>query len=225
MSSCLANSTSAISNAASSLVPVLGSLATAAGSDIASLFGDVTSHIPGAITTVESVFSEGTAGAASVFSKVTAGAASLAHSVETAAPALVSDAGAGAASVFSQATAAIPALLSAIHLRSNSKRNITSTFDSIVNLQACISNSLNTNPIFEIGKCASDIAQLVLPAAKILRAKSLVEAAGGVVMTVQVLGEAADAASVVKIGGQSVLDVLKEASGISKTVDACKFLV
>jgi hypothetical protein len=66
---------------------------------------------------------------------------------------------------------------------------------------------------------------LVLPAAKILRAKSLVEAAGGLFRTVQVAGEAADAAGVVRIGSQGVLDVLKEVSGISKTVNACKFLV
>jgi hypothetical protein len=59
MSNCFASETSAVENAASSLVPVLGSLATAARSDIASLFGEVTSHIPGVITTIESAFSKG----------------------------------------------------------------------------------------------------------------------------------------------------------------------
>lgn len=42
---------------------------------------------------------------------------------------------------------------------------------------------------------------------------------------VQTLGNAKDAASVVKIGGQGVLDVLKGVLGVSEVVKACQFLV
>ncbi|CZR59843.1 uncharacterized protein PAC_09737 [Phialocephala subalpina] len=104
-------------------------------------------------------------------------------------------------------------------------RNLTTTLSSIASISACVSAASDSNPLFQIGDCAFHIAELVTPASEILKLKGLIEGAGGAVKVVQTLGNAKDAAGVVKIGGQGVLDVLKGVLGIDSTIKACSFLV
>ncbi|KUJ11868.1 uncharacterized protein LY89DRAFT_688363 [Mollisia scopiformis] len=104
-------------------------------------------------------------------------------------------------------------------------RNLTSAISEISTISACISAAATTNPLFPVADCAFRLAELVGPAAKLLKIKDAAEGAGGAVKIIQTLGNAADAASVVKLGGQGVLNAFKELLGINSAVDACKFLV
>jgi hypothetical protein len=104
-------------------------------------------------------------------------------------------------------------------------RNLSSTIAQISALSSCLSSGLDSNPLFEIGNCALHIADLISPAAKILKIRDLIGGAGGAVKIVQTLGNAKDATSVVKIGGKGVLDAFKELSGVGDVISDCKFLV
>ncbi|KAE8448066.1 hypothetical protein EG329_009831 [Mollisiaceae sp. DMI_Dod_QoI] len=104
-------------------------------------------------------------------------------------------------------------------------RDLSSALSTLTTLSACITAASNSNPLFELGDCAFHLAELVTPASKITKIKDLVEGAGGAVKIVQTLGNAKDAASVARIGGQGVLGALKELLGVSEVVKACKFLV
>jgi len=61
-----------------------------------------------------------------------------------------------------------------------------------------------------VGDCAFKIAELAAPAARFLKVRGLIETARGAVKIIQTLGNARNAADVVKIGGQGVLNVLKD---------------
>jgi hypothetical protein len=97
------------------------------------------------------------------------------------------------------------------------KRNLLS---DIGNVGACIAASANKNPVFEVADCAVNIAEAVVPAAKLLKIRSDIEKAGGVESILKALGGAAN----VKTVGGEFLSVLKEATNFSGVVKACSFL-
>jgi hypothetical protein len=90
---------------------------------------------------------------------------------------------------------------------------------------ACLSNAVTTNPIFEVGKCAADLASLAIPAANLLRLKQLTGAVGGVVKAVETLKKAKSAGDVVKGGGNVLLDLLKGVADVTGAAQDCAFLV
>jgi hypothetical protein len=90
----------------------------------------------------------------------------------------------------------------------------------IGNVGACIAVSANKNPLFEVADCAVNIAEAVIPAAKLLKFRSDIEKAGGVENVLKALG---GATSVKTVGGD-ILSVLKEATNFSGVVKACDFL-
>ncbi|KAF8853088.1 hypothetical protein BDZ45DRAFT_729752 [Acephala macrosclerotiorum] len=236
ISSCLSNVTLALEAAVSNLVPEVSSLAHEVGSNItkgaskATLFtASPTSGIPGAVSTAKSI-------AKSIESKINSVAPALATSLFHEA---TSDIAAAAKSVASklhlpfkprgkiETRRGLTDITSEFfntsdidpYFKPKSKpralpslepRNLTTLSPSP---SACISAAADTNPLFQIGDCAFHIAELVTPASKILKLKDLIEGAGGAMNVVPTLGNAKDATSVVKIGGQGVLDVLKGALG------------
>jgi hypothetical protein len=97
------------------------------------------------------------------------------------------------------------------------KRDLLS---DIGNVESCIAVSANKNPLFEVADCALNIAEVVNPAAKLLKIRSDIEKAGGVGSILKALG---GAASLKTVGG-AVLSVLEEATNFSGVVKACSFL-
>jgi hypothetical protein len=90
---------------------------------------------------------------------------------------------------------------------------------------ACLSNAVTTNPIFEVGKCAADLASLAVPAADLIRLKKLTGAVGGAIKAVETLKKAKSAGDVVKGGGNVLLDLLKGVSDVTGAAQDCAFLV
>lgn len=97
------------------------------------------------------------------------------------------------------------------------KRDLLS---DIENVGACIAVSANKNPVFEVADCVTNIAEALIPAAKLLKIRSDIEVAGGVKSILTALG---GGASVKTVGG-TFLSVLKEATNISGLAKACSFL-
>jgi hypothetical protein len=97
------------------------------------------------------------------------------------------------------------------------KRDLLS---DIGNVGACIAVSANKNPVFEVADCAVNIAEAVVPAAKLLKIRSDIEKAGGVESILKALGSATS----VKTVGGDFLSVLNEATNFSGVVKACSFL-
>ena len=103
--------------------------------------------------------------------------------------------------------------------------DLESLASQISTISACISNKLNSNPVFEIGKCALKLAELVVPAAKLLKLKDEVAAAGGVAKTVETFRAVGSVGEAVSKGGAVLGEVFKDISGINNVVDDCKILV
>ena len=97
------------------------------------------------------------------------------------------------------------------------KRDLLS---DIENVGACIAVSANKNPLFKVADCAINIAEALVPAARLLKIRSDIETAGGVKSVLEALGGKATAKTV----GGAVLSVLKEATNISGVAKACSFL-
>lgn len=122
-----------------------------------------------------------------------------------------------------------------IHLPFLAHRSTTAiedTLSRISDITACISNTLefNANPVFQVAKCAAELAGVVVPVGKLRAVKRLVGALGGDVRTVQRLGgvdlnDGDEGGDGVDGLGKQVLDLLGELSGIGDVVDACKFVV
>jgi hypothetical protein len=85
---------------------------------------------------------------------------------------------------------------------------------------ACIAVSANKNPVFKVVDCAINIAEALVPAARLLKISSDIEEAGGVTSILKALG---GTASVKTVGG-AFLGVLNEATNISGVAKACSFL-
>jgi hypothetical protein len=97
------------------------------------------------------------------------------------------------------------------------KRDLLS---DIENVGACIAVSANKNPLFKVADCATNIAEVLVPAARLLKIRSDIETAGGVKSILEALGGKAAAKTV----GGAFLSVLKEATNISGVAKACSFL-
>jgi len=226
ISACLADETAAIKSAALKLAPALASLADNIGSDIAtatSIFGSLTSEIPGPISTAESAVN-------SVVSDVTSAVAPIVTSATAVVGSLISDAVPIASSIGGDINSIIGSIPNpfALHKRSSSLFSLSRIEDiasELSDLAICLSAAAQSNPLFKVADCASEIASVAIPAARFVEVKRAVAVAGGEVKIIQTLGNATSADEVVKIGGQGVLDGLKELSGMSDLVGKCKFLL
>jgi hypothetical protein len=99
--------------------------------------------------------------------------------------------------------------------------SFTDLLTSITNIQACMSNIANNNTLFDIGRCALDIAELTQPEIRFAKIKTLVMTAGGVVKVLEDLRKGTSA----ETAGKDSLAVLDEALGIQALVTDCKFVV
>jgi hypothetical protein len=94
--------------------------------------------------------------------------------------------------------------------------SVAEIFNSLDSLRACLSGAIATNPVFEAAKCTLSIASVALPASRLLKARRAVDAVdGGVKRILQLLGTAKSVEEVLRGGGQGVIDVLAELTGLS----------
>jgi hypothetical protein len=79
--------------------------------------------------------------------------------------------------------------------------------------------------IIKIAKCVAAVAELIIstavPAAKILRIKKLIDRLGGTRKAVELLLKATSRSERLKIGGQILLDLVDELSGIKNVREKC----
>lgn len=83
-----------------------------------------------------------------------------------------------------------------------------------------MSNVANNSTLFDVAKCALDIAELAQPVSRFTKVKNLLGAAGGVAKVLTDLENGTSAETIAK----DSLNVLEEALGIADAVKACGFV-
>jgi hypothetical protein len=175
ISACLADDTKALKDAALNLAPALLNLAGNIESDIAtatSIFGSLTSQIPGAISTAESAVN-------SFVSDVTSAVAPVITSATAIVGSLISDAAPIASNIGNGINSIIGEIPNPFSKRSSSLSKIEDVVSNLSNLATCLSTAAKSNPLFKVADCASEIASVAIPAASFLRVKKAVAVAGG----------------------------------------------
>jgi len=139
---------------------------------------------------------------------------------------LISHATSVAASKISEAIPVATSLLGDLgHIVGFKRADAVDILEEVGQVTACLANAVTSNPLFQVGECAADLASLAIPALELLRLKKLIGVVGGVAEAVETLKNAKSVEDVVQGRGNALLDLLKGVANVSEAAKGCAFLV
>ncbi|KAH8685772.1 hypothetical protein BGZ60DRAFT_542931 [Tricladium varicosporioides] len=208
--------------------------------DVSSCFSKETKPL---ISTASAVISKATSLAGVVESKITSAAApvitkasSVASEIEGKITSAVAPVASKASSIAGEAGDKVSSLLGGIGISIHLARSPPAVLakdgvlDDIFDAGKCLFNSVSSNPIFDVGKCAADIAGLLPTSGPALLAKvdnirKLLKDVGGLAKVLAGLAKAGSRADALKAGGTALVQLLQDVTDVGNSVKDCKFLV